>query len=863
MTPPDRGVCQITRSRRICRFMAVMLAPTRLDSVATDMPAGFGELLRRFRVASGFSQDELAERAGLSAHGISDLERGARNRPYPATVHRLSQALSLSETESAALQMAARPTVVPTTDEGSVPLPGVLPVSLSTFVGREREVADLRLLLGTTRLLTLTGTGGVGKTRLALRLVSNLTSAAAVNLSLVELASLSDGALVDQTVLAAMGGREVPGQSALDTLVARVGTHDLLLVLDNCEHLVDACAHLVDNLLRHCPSIRVLVTSREVLGVPGETLWSVPSLSVPDARAVTSVASLSRHEAVQLFVERARQSKPDFTLTDENAASVAQICRRLDGVPLALELAAARVRLLSVAQIAERLDDRFRLLTGGGRTVPERHQTLRAALDWSYDVLGEPERVLLQRLAVFAGGGTLEAAEAVCAGDGIDQRDVLELLGRLVDRSLVLAEERGSATRFRLLETIRAYAIERLDRADEVRVRRRHRDWYLQVAEASEPGFLDPRHVAHFEHDYDNFRLALRWSIDEAELEPGMRLGVALWLFWYLRGLYAEGSAWLAELLAVSGGQPLTTARAAALHWSAHLSHNRGEYRLAQALLSESAEVSRQLGYERGLAICALLKGNSARDMGDSTRSRQHYEEALERLRRSGDWTWQVVTLSSFGHALCDDGDYVYAESVARECLELSQARVHVYGIGRARYVLGRVAAARGDVARALELLAQALQAHRELPYHQGIVWTLHSLAPVLIEAGELVRAREVLAEGITLAMESGQRLAFAQGLEAFAEIFAEAAPESAVQAAAAAAVLRDALAAPVPTLARERLEARLAITRQRLGEAAWSTVWANGRALSPEQARNRALAARFPAESRSSRTHVAKAPGV
>jgi predicted ATPase/DNA-binding XRE family transcriptional regulator/Tfp pilus assembly protein PilF len=828
------------------------------------MPARFGELLRRFRVASGLSQDDLAERAGLSAHGISDLERGARNRPYPATVHRLSHALRLSETERVALQAAARPSVVPTTDEGSVALPltGVLPVSLSTFVGRAREVEDLRMLLGTTRLLTLTGTGGVGKTRLALRLVSALTSADALSLTLVELASLSDGALVDQTVLTAMGGREVRGQSSLETLVARVGARDVLLVLDNCEHLVDACAHLVDSLLHGCPRVRVLVTSRELLGVPGETLWRVPSLSVPDAGAVASVASLSGHEAVQLFVERARQCKPDFTLTDENAASVAQICRRLDGVPLAVELAAARVRLLSVAQIAERLDDRFRLLTGGGRTVPQRHQTLRAALEWSYDILGEQERVLLHRLAVFAGGGTLEAAEAVCCGDGIDQRDVLELLGRLVDRSLILAEERGSATRFRLLETIRAYGIERLDRADEVRVRRRHRDWYLQLAEASEPGFLDPRQVAHFEHDYDNFRVALRWSIDQAELEPGLRLGVALWLFWYLRGLYAEGSAWVSELLAASGGQPPTTARAAALHWGAHLNHNRGEYRLAQALLSESAEVSRQLGYDRGLAICALLKGNSARDMGDSTRSRRHYEEALERLRRSGDWTWQVVTLSSFGHALCDDGDYVYAEAVARECLEISQARVHAYGIARARYVLGRVAAAHGDIASARDLLAQALQAHRELPYHQGIVWTLHSLAPVLIEAGELVRAREVLAEGIMLAMESGQRLAFAQGLEAFAEIFAEAVPESAVQEASAAAVLREALAAQVPTLARERLESRLAITRQRLGEKAWSTAWANGMALSPEQASNLALAARFPAEPRPSRRHVAEAPG-
>jgi transcriptional regulator with XRE-family HTH domain len=289
-----------------------------------DTQASFGELLRQFRIAAGLSQEALAELAGLSAHGISDLERGARNRPYPATVHRLSQALGLSETEITALKAAVRPAVPPTDDEPSVlDPPGAVLAALSSFVGREQEVAHLRELLSSARLVTLTGTGGVGKTRLALRLVTELAAAAEGRICVVELAPLSDEALLDQTVLAALGHREAPGRSALEALVSRLGSREFLLVLDKCEHLVQACAVLVDSLLRRCPGVQVLVTSREVLGVPGELLWRVPSLGVPGARDEPTVANLSQHQAVQLFVDRARQVKPDFGLTDENGAAVA------------------------------------------------------------------------------------------------------------------------------------------------------------------------------------------------------------------------------------------------------------------------------------------------------------------------------------------------------------------------------------------------------------------------------------------------------------------------------------------------------------------------------------------------------------
>jgi non-specific serine/threonine protein kinase len=722
------------------------------------------------------------------------------------------------------------------------------PVSLTSFVGREQELAELQLLLRSSRLVTLTGSGGVGKTRLAIQTVANLSPTLDGRTFIVELAPLSNPMLLEQSVLAALGGRDVPGQSTFDTLAARLCSSQNLLVLDNCEHLLDACAAMVDRLLRHCPGLRVLATSREVLNVPGECLVRVPSLAVPTS-LTPRVEDASGHSAVQLFVERASLVRPDFRLSDDNVASVVQICRRLDGIPLAIELAAARMRFLSVEETTRRLDDRFALLTDGGRTVAARHQTLRATLDWSYDLLNSQEKTLLHRLAVFAGGGTLEAAEMVCAGRGIDRSEVVALLGRLVDRSLVLAEERGGTTRFRLLETIRAYALEHVDPAAAAAIRCRHRDWYLGIAEASDPGLQDPRQVQNFEHDYDNFRAALRWSIDAQELDSGLRLGAATWLFWHARGLYAEGVAWLTELLAASESQPPSPARAAALHWAAQLANTQGEYRRALAFLSESSHVTREIGYERGLGICAFLTGNTTRDMGDCAAARAHYEEALERLRSTGDWTWQVVALTSFGHALCEDGDYKYAEMVGSEGLELAQRNAHVYGLGRARYVLGRVAAARGDLARAHLLLEQALDDQRQLPYLQGIVWTLQSLTPVLLAEGDPAQARQVLTEAMSLALESGQRLAVAQGLEMCAEILAETAPQIAVQTASAAARTRVILGAHAARLASKRLDARLELARRSLGGAVWDTAWANGQVLSTERATQLALLEPFPVD--------------
>ena len=436
-----------------------------------------------------------------------------------------------------------------------------LPLQLTSFIGREREIDEVKHLLTTTRLLTLTGAGGCGKTRLALQVAADAPGVYPDGVWLGELAALSDPALVPHAVASAVGAREIPGSTVTESLVGYLRTRTLLLVLDNCEHVVGAAAELVDALLRSCPGVRILATSREPLGSAGETTWRVPSLAVPPHSAVgeLDLEHLTQYETVQLFIDRALAALPGFVVTSQNAAALAEICRRLDGIPLAIELAAARVRAFSVDQIAARLDDRFRLLTAGQRTAMPRQQTLRATVDWSYMLLSDPERALLRRLSVFAGGWAFEAAEAVAAGDGIHTYAVLDLLPQLVDKSLVIAEEQRGAVRYRLLETIRQYARDRLQEAGEAeRTRDRHLTYFLQLAEEAEPklrGSEDRLFLVRLEEEHANLRLALEWGLTpSARGDAALRLSGALTWFWWLRSYHDEGRRWLARALAATPG---------------------------------------------------------------------------------------------------------------------------------------------------------------------------------------------------------------------------------------------------------------------------------------------------------------------
>ncbi|HWE61630.1 MAG TPA: adenylate/guanylate cyclase domain-containing protein, partial [Chloroflexota bacterium] len=511
-----------------------------------------------------------------------------------------------------------------------------LPETLSSFIGRELEQQEVSALLSRPparhRLVTLTGTGGTGKTRLALAVASTVVDTFEDGVWLVELATLTDPALVPQAVANALGQREEPGRSVLATVIDYLKSRRLLLVLDNCEHLVAACAEVASALLHACAQLHILATSREALDVAGEHRYRVPSLAVPDlGHYLPTPAVMRRYEAVQLFEERARSRRRDFSVTGTNMRAVAQICARLDGIPLAIELAAARVGALPVEGIAARLDDCFRLLTGGPRTVLPRQQTLRASLDWSFDLLSEPERALLRRLSTFAGGCTLAAAEAICAGTGVEEWDVLDLLDQLVNKSLVVLDElpeHGDEPRYRLLETVRHYGQEKLaatpmgEVPERVVVGDRHLGWYLALAEQAEPALVGPEQalwLARLEAEHDNLRAALRHALEHGQREPGLRLAGALWRFWYTRGHLSEGRGWLDELLADGAGA--ASLRARALRGAGVLAYNQGDFARAVALTEQSLALYEQLGERQGVAATLNLLGYVAVKQGDGARA--------------------------------------------------------------------------------------------------------------------------------------------------------------------------------------------------------------------------------------------------
>jgi non-specific serine/threonine protein kinase len=653
--------------------------------------------------------------------------------------------------------------------------------------------------------VTLTGAGGAGKTRLALHVAAGLLEAYPGGVRLVELAPLAEPALVPQAVGAALGAREAPGRPLADTLVQAVGRRRLLLVLDNCEHLVDACAALADALLRACPALQILATSREALGVPGETAWPVPPLSVPPA--ALPLARLAESEAVRLFTRRAQARSPGFALTEANAAAVAEVCRRLDGLPLALELAAARVSALSVQQIAARLDDHLRLLTAGRRVAPPHQQTLRASVDWSYELLAEPERRLLDRLAVFAGGWTLEAAEAVGAGPGpepLAPGDVLDVLARLVDKSLVVAGDgapAGGERRYALLETVRQYAWERLAAGgDAATTRARHAAYFLDLAEAAEPALNGPDQAAwltRLDAERENLRAALAWSLEQDTGEPGLRLAAGLWRFWVTRGYLTEGQQWLDRVLSAGAGAP-PARRAKALNAAGNLARVRGDARRAAARHEESLALRRALRDTTGVAASLTNLGNVALDRGDFGRAARLYEESLAHYREAGDRWGTALALNNLGVAL----------------------REH------------------GDPGRAAELHDASLASRRALGDRRGVAETVDNLGRVALDLKDWRRAEDLLRESLAMWRELGERPSVPMTLEDLARAAAALDdPDRAARLWGAAEALRATLGVPAAPYRQQGLAAAAASARARLGEARFARAWAGGRAMTADEA--------------------------
>ena len=613
-----------------------------------------------------------------------------------------------------------------------------LPAELTSFVGRRKELAELPPVLASSRLLSLTGAGGAGKTRLAVRLASGLVKEFPDGVWLVDLAPLSSPDLIAQTVATAVGVREGPQRSVRDSLLEHLRDRELLLVLDNCEHVIDGCAELAEALLRGAPALRMIATSREALGVPGETVCRVPSLSLPEALPSLPPEALLESEATRLFIDRAGAVEPGFSVTPDNGPVIAEICRRLDGIPLAIELAAARVAVLSVDQINTRLQDRFRLLTGGTRTAVARQRTLEATVDWSYQLLSDAERQLLSRLSVFPAGWTLDAAEQVCGGDGIDADDMLDLLSRLVSKSLVAPErDFGGERRYRFLETVRQYARERLmETGATARLRERHFDFFFNEFRGVLPILRGHNQVSclrRLRMEQENVRAALEWALTSPALaEKGVELAGALFWFWTRRGLFQEGKLWLERALAVDAPGPL---RARAFIGLAHMHHFQGHHVEVRACADEALALAGD-DHVWVVPFALFLQALAAFELGDHEQAAARCLEAREAINASGDLGLQAGPLMILANIAVASGDHDRAQQFYDESIEVCRQAGDMWALGILLSLAAGLRTVRGDFERARAQASEALSHCQELEDPRGIAWSLDVFAGLLAARG-------------------------------------------------------------------------------------------------------------------------------
>jgi predicted ATPase/DNA-binding SARP family transcriptional activator len=717
-----------------------------------------------------------------------------------------------------------------------------LPLELTSFIGREGEVAEVKRLLSEARLLTLSGPGGSGKTRLALAAAQDLVEEFEHGACWVELAPISDPKLVARAVASALGVPEAPDLSAIEALVELLKTRQTLLVLDNCEHLVEGCADLADTLLRGCPGLRILATSRESLRVAGEHSWQVPGLSLPGPGRLLPIGELADYEAVALFVERARAVDSGFALTKGNASAVVRLCRKLDGIPLAIELAAARSRVLSAEQILKKLEDPLGLLTTGDRSAAPRQKTLRATLEWSYTLLGEPEQRLFGRLSVFVGGWDLEAIEAVGAGGGIEEDEVLDLLSALVDKSLVVTGADGDgAPCYRLLETVRQHASEKLAATGEEEVlSQRHALFFLGLAERAEPELGGTEQVAwldRLERELGNLRAALSWFRMNGAAHAHLRLAGSLWRFCYLHGRYEEGRGWLERALATGENVP-SPARAKVFLGAGSLTFLQCEYEPARDRLQEALALYRLLEDDWGVASASQMLGSIARERGEYARSEALHEESLALYQKLGDEAGEARSLNYLAYVAWLQGKHERARELCAETLARFRGLGDNEVIAWALISQGAAALYAGDPRRARELLGDSRALSQEVGYKEGVAWSLNQLGVLAYREGEHQRATDLLRESLEVHQDLGDRWRSASVLEALAEVLcAQRHLESAACLFGAAQAVREAISVPVPLCERAELEEGISAARAELGKAAFGAAFSEGLMMAPERA--------------------------
>ena len=752
-----------------------------------------------------------------------------------------------------------------------------LPLQLTTFLGRTAELAELKGLLARGRLITLLGTGGIGKTRLAIELASEALEDFGY-VWLAELGAVSDPALVAPTLMTAIDVREQAGRSDIDALIDYFASKSALIVLDNCEHLVQPSARLAQSLLAACPTLKIIATSREELGVPGETPWRVPTLPVPDPERLPALEQVAESAAVALFVDRATAASPSFQLTKENASQVVQVCQRLDGIPLAIELAAKRLSLLSLPQMITRLDDRFRLLTGGGRTALPRQQTLRAAIDWSHELLAEPERILLRRVSVFAGGFSLELAEEICAWNPLDAADALDLLGTLVSKSLVVYDE--AASRYRLLETIREYAVERARSAqEEGELQTRHRTRFLTLAEEAEREMHGPAQLDWFDlidREIANFRAAFDSCLANNDATAALRIAAGLGLYWRARGRFTEGRGLLERGLAPKEAVPATL-RARALAWASYLAIYQGAYTQAQIrgeeslnlytagedgwgmgfalqtlgavalnqddypsaarLEQESVRYLRQTGDTDGLGLSYVYLGVIALRRGEYPEAMGLLEQALLNFREVGDMRRVSIALRLMGEVELCQGHYTPATSLLDESLGLVREAKDRVDLGLTVYLLGQAARAAGDFPRAKALFEESLAVAREFNDTLSAGLALCELATVARQVGELLVAIALVEESLRT-LDPREKFGIVACLHALAMVASEeGAAERAAILFGASHRLREEIGAPIPPFERDDYDQSAVRVKSQLGEDEFARLLAEGRSLTVDAA--------------------------
>jgi predicted ATPase/DNA-binding XRE family transcriptional regulator len=739
-------------------------------------PISFGTWLRQKRRSLDLTQKVFAEQIGCAEITLRRMEADAY-KPSNALALVLFEKLGIPKAERTqwvrfARGMAEYPKHHPISSPPRKPKTN-FPIPLTSFIGREKDIERIQHRLAGHRLVTLIGVGGIGKTRLSQQAANQLLDNYADGVWLVEFASLNDPLLVPQSVATAFGIQQGADHSGLvETLVIFFSAKTILLILDNCEHLLDACAKLADQLLRSCPNLKILATSRQALGIIGEALYQVPSLTIPDIQQISLIEKLNDYESIRLFYERAQLVQLDFALTKNNASSIAQICSRLDGIPLAIELAAVQIQTISAEQIAEQLDRCFHILTGGSRTALPKHQTLQASIDWSWHLLHDGEQILLRRLSVFAGGWTLDAAERVCVGEGVEADAILNLMTQLVNKSLVISERaQGKETRYRILETIRQYASERLLEASESeQLRNRHLDFFLWWTERVEPkvrGRQQLKWLDQLEAENDNLRVALEWSLTKAEHgEASLRLAGALPVFWYQRGYINEGLAWLVEVLGIPTAESVGGVRAKALYGAGFLACWQGNRMgAARIWLEESADLWRKLGLggRTGLAHALATLSEAMRLLGEPAAARSLAGEAAALSREQDDYWGLAYALTNLGTAISDQAttdeeDFALAHSTIDESIALWRELGDSWGLVLATHRLGEVAMRQGDYEVARRHFLDCLVVVRKLGDQEQEAWKLSNLASIALSLGDWAEAKAYTEESFNLFREVGSK---------------------------------------------------------------------------------------------------------